>query len=57
LEDVDGHIVPVSDLLPADEQIGEEGSGVGHTSALKGVGGTSVGLFPIRAFEALMPIN
>ena len=27
LEDVYGHIVPVSDLLPADEQIGEEGAG------------------------------
>jgi hypothetical protein len=30
LKDVDGHIVPVSDLLSANEEIGEEGSGVGH---------------------------
>ena len=35
LKDVDGHIVPVSDLLPANEEIGEDGSGVGHVSALK----------------------
>jgi hypothetical protein len=35
LKDVDGHIVPVSDLLPANEEIGEDGSGVGHMSALK----------------------
>jgi hypothetical protein len=36
LEDVDWHIVSVSDLLPADKEIGEEGSRVDHMSALKG---------------------
>jgi hypothetical protein len=36
LEDVDWHIVSVSDLLPADKEIGEEGSRVDHISALRG---------------------
>jgi hypothetical protein len=45
LKDVDGHIVPVSDLLPAN--IGEDGSG-----SPQGVKGTSVRLFPIRAFSS-----
>jgi hypothetical protein len=43
LEDIDRHIVTVGDLLPADKEIGEDGSGVGHMSALKGVKATSVG--------------
>jgi hypothetical protein len=43
LKNVDAHVVPVSELLPTDEEIGEEGSGVGHMSALKGVKATSVG--------------
>jgi hypothetical protein len=35
LEHKNGHIVPIGDLLPADEKIGEEREGVGHISALK----------------------
>jgi hypothetical protein len=35
LEDIDWHIVSVSDLLPADKEIGEEGSR-NHLSALMG---------------------
>jgi hypothetical protein len=39
-------MVLVSDLLPADEEIGEQGSGVRHPSALKGVKATALYLSP-----------
>jgi len=42
LEDVDGHIIPVSDPLPANEEIGEDGSGIGSCVSPQGVKGTSV---------------
>ena len=37
LEDVDRYFVAVRDLLPADEEMGKESSGIGHLIALKGV--------------------
>jgi hypothetical protein len=43
-----GAKVPVSDLLPADEEIGQERSGIGHVPVLKGVKGTSVRLLPLN---------
>ena len=48
LENVNWHTVPVSDLLPADEEIGQEGNGIGHVPVLKGVEGTGVGLLPLN---------
>jgi hypothetical protein len=42
LEDVDWQIVSVGNLLPTDEEIGKERSGVGHMSALNGVKPMSV---------------
>jgi len=35
LKNVDRHIVPVSDLLPADEEMRQEWSRIGHVPALK----------------------
>ncbi len=37
LEDVDRYFVAVRDLLPTDEEIGKESSGIGHLTALKEV--------------------
>jgi len=37
LEDVDRYFVAVRDLLPTDEEIGKESSGIGHLIAFKGV--------------------
>jgi hypothetical protein len=48
LENVDRHFVPVSDFLPADEEMGQEGSGIGHLTTLTGVKGISVGLLPLN---------
>jgi len=39
LKNVDWHFVPVSDFLPADEEMGQEGSGISHLTALIGVKG------------------
>ena len=37
LKDVDRYFVTVRDLLPTDEKIRKESSGIGHLIALKGV--------------------
>jgi hypothetical protein len=37
LKDVDRYFVAVCDLLPTDEKVGKESSGIGHLIALKGV--------------------
>jgi hypothetical protein len=37
LGDVDRYFVAVRDLLPTDEDIGKESSGIGHRTALKEV--------------------
>jgi hypothetical protein len=39
LKNVNWHFVQVSDFLPADEEMGQEGSGISHLTALIGVKG------------------
>jgi hypothetical protein len=45
LKNVDWHFVPVSDFLPADEEMGQEGSGIRHLTALIGVKGDEGGVW------------
>ena len=47
-KNVDRDIVPVSGLLPADREIGQEGNWIGHVPALKLAKGMSLELLLVK---------